>query len=93
MIILGKCPLAHHFSVNYHLVSFVNYHLMSFDLYAQTTLHHVSKHDLIKPVYRCEVQEIRRLNTIFSKSFYCNLQYYKRFLPKLWIFQCNGLRK
>ena len=35
----GKYPLAHH--------SYIYYHLVSFDLYAQSNLHHVSKHDLI----------------------------------------------
>ena len=45
MVILGKCPLAHHFYINYHLV----------DLYALSTLPHVSKQSYFKdePVYRC----------------------------------------
>ena len=34
-----------------------------------------------QPVYRCEVQEMRRLNYIFE-IFYCNLHYYKHLLPK-----------
>ena len=59
-VLLGKCPLAHLFYINYHLVNF--------DLYLQSTLHHVSKQSYFKdqPVYRCEVQEIRRLNNFFD---------------------------
>ena len=34
-----------------------------------------------QPVYRCEVQEMRRLNYFFE-IFYCNLHYYKRLMPK-----------
>ena len=33
-----KCPFAHHFYI---------YYLISFDLYAQSTIHHVSKYNLI----------------------------------------------
>ena len=53
-VILGKCPLAHHFYINYHLVSF--------DLYAKSTRRYFKK----QPVYRCEVQEMRRLYYFFE---------------------------
>ena len=34
-----------------------------------------------QPVYRCEMQEMRRLNYFFE-IFYCNLHYYKRLVPQ-----------
>ena len=49
--ILGKCPLTHHFYLNYHLVSF--------DLYAENTLHtsraKTRSYFKDQPVYRYEV--------------------------------------
>ena len=63
---------------------YINYHLMSFDLYAKSTLHHVSKHDFILKTNQFIDVRCRKWGDYFFKIFYRNLHYYKRFVPKLY---------
>ena len=87
VVILGKCPLAHHF--------FICYYLVSFDLYAQRILHHVSKHNLI--LRTNQFIDVRRKKwgelTILSKSSTVIFITISAWCQSLWIFRCNGFRK
>ena len=84
---LVKCPLAHQF--------YISYYLLSFELYAHSTLQHVSKQSYFKgrAVYRCEVQEMGGLEFIFWKSSAAILITISAWCQNLWIFWCNGLKK
>ena len=83
---MGKYPPAHIF--------YINYHLGSFEFYADSTLHHLSKHNLILRTdqftdVRCKKQEAL---TIFSKSEVIFI-IISACSQSSWIFQCNGFWK
>ena len=61
-VVFGKFPLAHHL--------YINFHLISFDLYAQSILHQVLKHDLILRTNQFTNVRCKKRGdfTIFSKS-------------------------
>ena len=62
LVILGKCPLARHFYINYHLVSYLQ---STHDTSRVKTQSYFKD----QTVNRCEVQEMRRL-TIFFEILY-----------------------
>ena len=86
-VILGKCPLTHHFYVSYHLVRF--------DLYVQSTLHHVSKHNFILKTNQFIDVRCKKWGdvTIFSKSSTVIFITISAWCQSSWIFQCNGFRR
>ena len=73
----------------------MNYHLVSFELYAQSTLHHVSKHNLILKTNQFIDVRCKKWGdlTIFSKFSTVIFITISAWCQRLWIFQCNSLRK
>ena len=86
-VTLGKCLLACHVHMNYHLVSF--------ELYVQSTLHHMSKHDLILKTNQFIDVRCKKWGdlTIFPNSSTTIFITISAWGQSLWIFPCNGFRK
>ena len=66
---------------------------MSFNLYAHSSLHHVSKHDLILRINQFKDVRCKKWGdlTIVSKSTVIFVTI-SAWCQSLWIFQCNGFR-